>query len=193
MLWGLENMNKIETLVREFCRENDIEVTLSYNMPVGYETAYGTYDVTINTLFLNPSVLQDTPRYEALFYLYHELRHAVQYLCPWRFDERIRESLPYAILYNGICYKLIGNEWQKCVLSGEEHDFTRAYLALPYEIDANTFAYEKTSEICGDSAELKALFDFWLPKSSFDYAQHRKLFRRIDIELEQRMKKGTKS
>ncbi len=56
-------------------------------------------------------------------------------------------------------------------------------MKLPYEIDANTFAYEKTREICGDRAELKELFDFWIPKESFDYEEHRKLFCQIDGKL----------
>lgn len=47
-----------------------------------YETAYGTYDVTVNTLFLNTAILQGAPEYGVLFYLFHELRHAVQYLHP---------------------------------------------------------------------------------------------------------------
>ena len=47
-----------------------------------YETVYGTYDVTVNTLFLNTAILQGAPEYGVLFYLFHELRHAVQYLRP---------------------------------------------------------------------------------------------------------------
>ncbi len=176
-------MKEIEKIVREFCHENGVEVTLSYDMPIGYETAYGTYDVTVNTLFLNMAILQDAPRYEVLFYLFHELRHAMQYLCPMLFDEQIRESMVYVVLYNGSCFKLVGHGWQECVLEGDEDYFARAYMSLPYEIDANTFAYEKAKEVCGDLAELQELFDFWVPKDSFDYEEHRKLFRRIDEEL----------
>lgn len=54
-----------------------------------YETAYGTYDVTVNTLFLNTAILQGAPEYGVLFYLFHELRHAVQYLRPELFDAQI--------------------------------------------------------------------------------------------------------
>ncbi len=176
-------MNEIEKISQEFCHEMGIEVKLSYYMPIEYETAYGTYDVTTNTLFLNAAILQDAPRYEWLFYLFHELRHAMQYLCPMLFDWRIRESMGYVVLYNGSCYKLVENEWQECVLSGDDDYFTRAYMSLPYEIDANTFAYEKARELCGDSAELQALLNFWVPKDSFYYGEHRKLFRRIDEEL----------
>lgn len=32
-------MKGVENIALEFCRENDIEVTLSYDMPAGYETA----------------------------------------------------------------------------------------------------------------------------------------------------------
>ncbi len=176
-------MIQIEKYVHEFCCENGIEVNLSYDMPAGYETAYGTYDVTVNTLFLNIAMLQNAPKYEVLFYLFHELRHAMQYLCPMLFGEKIRESMVYVILYNGICYKLVDNEWKECVLSGDESDFTHAYLSLPYEIDANTFAYEMVKQICGDSAELQEILAFWSPKDSFDYEEHRKLFCQIDAKL----------
>ena len=176
-------MKEIEKIAIRFCYENGIDVKLSYDMPAGYETAYGTYDVTINTLFLNTSILRNAPKHEALFYLFHELRHAMQYLHPMLFDNKIKESICYVILYNGICYKLVDNEWKECTLAGDESYFTHAYMSLPYEIDANTFAYENARELCGDGAELKELFDFWIPKESFDYEEHRKLFRRIDEKL----------
>ena len=104
----------VSAIAREFCRENGISVNLSYDMPAGYETACGTYDVTVNTLFLNRAVLQNGPKYEALFYLMHELRHAMQYLRPELFDEAIQESRSYIILYNGLCFKLVNNEWREC-------------------------------------------------------------------------------
>ena len=49
---------EIEVFVKDFCRKNDISVLLSYDMTIGYETAYGTYDVTVNTLFLNTELLK---------------------------------------------------------------------------------------------------------------------------------------
>ncbi len=176
-------MKEIENVVREFCHENGIEVKLSYDMPAGYETAYGTYDVTVNTLFLNIAMLQNAPRYEVLFYLFHELRHATQYLCPMLFDEQIKESMVYVILYNGTCYKLVEGVWKACILDGNGDYFTLAYMSLPYEMDANTFAYEMVKQICGDSPELRELLAFWVPKDSFDYKEHRNLFRRIDAKL----------
>ncbi len=178
-----ETMNEMESIVRTFCRENNIEVNLSYDMPAGYETAYGTYDVTVNTLFLNVSILQNAPRHEVLFYLFHELRHAMQYLCPMLFNEQIKESMGYVILYNGTCFKLVGDVWKACVLDGDADYFTRAYMSLPYEMDANTFAYEMVKQICGDSVQLQELLAFWVPKDCFDYQEHRNLFRRIDAKL----------
>lgn len=172
-----------EKFVSCFCAENNISVNLSYDMPVGYETAYGTYDVTINTLFLNIKILRDAPEYEVLFYLFHELRHAMQYLCPERFNSQIQESRFYVVLYNGICYKLVDNEWHDVVLEGLEEDFTRAYMSLPYEMDANAFAYEKVKEICGDTATIRELINFWIPKEKMDYEELRKLFLRIEKEI----------
>lgn len=172
-----------QKIVDAFCRENGISVKLCYNMPNGYETAYGTYDVTVNTLFLNMELLKNAPEYEVMFYLFHELRHAMQYLCPSLFNERIQESRFYVILYNGTCYKLIENEWQECILEGSEEYFTQAYLSLPYEIDANAFGYEKAKELCKNKKELQELYAFFLPHDRLDYSELEKLFQRIDSEL----------
>lgn len=176
-------MNTIEIIFQRFCEENSLSVILSYDMPDGYETAYGTYDVTVNTLYLNKNLLGAAPRHEALFYLFHELRHAMQYLSPRLFGNNIQESRFYVILYNGVCYKLIGNEWQKCILEGSAEYFDNAYRNLPYEIDANCFAYEKAKELCGDTPELKTLYSFWAPRDAFDYKEFKKLFCRIDTAL----------
>ena len=173
----------MESIIAGFCNENRLDVTLSCNMPTGYETAYGTYDVTINTLFLNLQLLHDAPEYEVLFYLFHELRHAVQYLHPELFDSQIQESRFYVVLYNGICYKLVDNEWYEVVLDGSEEYFTRAYMSLPYELDANSFAYERVKELCGDIAQLQELFTYWTPTEQMQYPELETLFRQIDAEL----------
>jgi len=179
----LLDANRIETLASEFCDDNHLSVQLSYEMPAGYETAFGTYDVTINTLFLNLGILQDAPEYEVLFYLYHELRHAVQYLHPDMFDEQIQDSRVYAVLYNGTCYKLAGNDWQECALEGVESYFTNAYLSLPYEVDANTFSYEQVKAICGDLPELRELYNAWIPEERWTYEKLKALFCQIDGAL----------
>ena len=174
------NRNEIESIIARFCKENSVAVTLSCDMPAGYETAYGTYDVTINTLFLNAQLLQDAPEHEVLFYLFHELRHAMQYLRPESFDPQIQESRFYVVLYNGVCYKLVANAWQEVVMEGAEDYFTRAYMSLPYELDANSFAYERVKDICGNTDELQSLYSFWIPAEKMDYVELHDLFIRID-------------
>ena len=173
-------MKEIEALAAEFCQEARITVQLSYNMPPGYEMAYGTYDVTCNTLCLNRKLLRDAPEHEVLFYVFHELRHALQYLCPDRFDEQIRQSRYYVVLYNGVCYKLTGDVWKETVIDGTEDWFSRAYMSLPYELDANRFAYEKVRQICGDTAALRELYRFWTPEEKMDFGELRALFFCID-------------
>jgi len=174
------NRNKIESIIAGFCKENSLAVTLSCDMPAGYETAYGTYDVTINTLFLNAQLLQDAPEHEVLFYLFHELRHAMQYLRPESFDPQIQESRFYVVLYNGVCYKLVDNAWQEVVMEGGEDYFTCAYMSLPYELDANSFAYERVKDICGNTDKLQSLYSFWIPAEKMDYVELHDLFIRID-------------
>lgn len=176
-------MDKIVHLVDAFCHERGLSITLSYDMPTGYESAYGTYDVTINTLFLNVQILHDAPEYEVLFYLFHELRHAMQYLRPELFDPQIQESRFYVVLYNGVCYKLVDNSWQEVALEGSEEYFTHAYMSLPYELDANTFAYERVKEIHGNIGQLQELYHFWMPKEKKDFEELRMLFSRIDAEI----------
>ena len=173
-------MREISKIIAEFCTETGISISLSHVMPAGYETAYGTYDVTINTLFLNAQLLQDASEHEVLFYLFHELRHAMQYLRPESFDPQIQESRFYVVLYNGVCYKLVDNAWQEVVMEGAEDYFTRAYMSLPYELDANSFAYERVKDICGNTDELQSLYSFWIPAEKMDYVELHDLFIRID-------------
>lgn len=170
--------------VEPFCKEKDMAVRLSEKMPEGYETAFGSYDVTCNTLFLNSNLLRQAEKYEALFYLYHELRHAEQYLHPERFGPEIQQSRQYVILYNGICFKLVGGVWRQCVLQGEEAYFTDAYKSLPYELDANDFAFQKVVDDLGVSPQLQKLYSFWVPKTRWKYQEYEKLFARIDEALE---------
>ena len=171
------------TLVESICAERGLSVILSWDMPQGYETANGTFDPVAKTLFLDPAVLQSAPEYEAMFYLVHELRHAEQYQHPERFDETIRRSLPYVVLYDGTCYRLDRGVWQECCLSGEE-DFADIYLGLPYEVDANEYAYARVRSLCGDSEELGKLRDFWRPKRRRPEEVYQRLFQRIDEAIE---------
>ena len=85
------------TLVESICAERGLSVVLSCDMPQGYETANGTFDPVAKTLFLNPAVLQSAPEYEAMFYLVHELRHAVPASRALRRDDPRKPSLRGAL------------------------------------------------------------------------------------------------
>ena len=164
----------------ELCKEYKLCSKMSTEMPAGYENAFGTFDTVLNTLFINEEKLRDAPEYEGLFYLYHEFRHAMQYFHPEEFSPEIQKSLRYVILYNGNCFKLFEDGWRECRLDGAESYFTEAYLSLPYEKDANLFAYRKVREKLGDSPERKELYALWLPGCGFDGADFEKLFAQID-------------
>jgi len=105
-------------------------------------------------MFVNVNLLENAPVYKVLFYLYHEMRHALQYAHPEQLDKEIRESLPYVLLYNGICFRLLDNAWVECKLDGDEDYFTQAYLSFPYELDANSFAHSMVKATLSESKEL---------------------------------------
>lgn len=167
----------------DYCREHGLNLYLSFDMPSGYETAKGTFDVLSKTVFINAESLEKEPDCEKLFYLFHELRHASQYLEPERFNETIHRSIQYVIMFDGTCYKLEKNRYLKCKLDGDERYFTNLYLGQPHEIDANTFAYEQTRKLCGDSAGLKELFDFWVPRQVVSDDEYNKIFVLIDEKI----------
>ena len=115
-----------------------------------------------------------------MFYLFHELRHALQYLHPESFDGLIARSRLYVIQYDGTCYKLVDGEWKECKLDGSTEHFTELYLGQPYDRDANDFAYEKVKELLGDSPELQELHAFWTPKKPIADQVYEELYRQID-------------
>jgi len=164
----------------DFCEENELKIDLSSHMPEGYESAYGTFDVVKNTLFINRRLFENFAKYEALFYLFHEMCHALQYNKPYLFDEKIRKSLDYVIMYNGTCFKLVDNCWKACKIDGDEAYFTEIYLNLPYEKAANAFAYEKVKSIFGESKELDNLYNFWKPKKEVAFQEFESIFESID-------------
>ncbi len=149
-----------------YCQENQLVLHLSFEMPSGYETANGTFDVTSKTIFINEKLLNQSPDYKKSFFLFHELRHASQYLFPNRFNNNINRSTQYIIMYDGTCYKLINGDYLKCRLTGDETHLMNLYLGQPHEVDANRFAYEQTRKLYGDSDELKELFHFWMPRQA---------------------------
>lgn len=178
-------MMGLEQRVATHCLQHNLRVELSYQMPPGYETAFGTYAPDSHTLHLNVGLLKDAPQTDALFYLYHELRHAEQYQHPERFDSTIRESLPYVILYDGHCFKQVDGHWRSCKLDGEETYFTAAYLSLPYELDANTYACQKVEVETDSASAAEAFRHFWLPEHPLPQEEFVRLFQQIDRALRQ--------
>ena len=49
--------------------------------------------------------------------------------------------------------------------------------------NANVFAYEQTRNLYGDSAELKALFDFWIPCQPVPAETYNAVFSQIDESI----------
>ena len=169
-----------KTYVDKYCIDYHLDLNLSFDMPSGYETANGTFDVETKTVFINEKYLSDAPDYEKAYYLFHELRHASQYLCSECFSDIIKRSLQYVIMYDGTCYKIIDGKYYECRLEGEEEYFTKLYLGQPYEVDANTFAYESVKEIYGDSEELKKLYRFWNPEQPILDEEYNAIYLKID-------------
>lgn len=173
-------MMDIQKIVSDFCREHNLKIKFSSDMPEGYETANGTFDISKNTLFFNCTMLAEEPEYAVLFYLFHELRHVLQYTYPQLFSEIIRHSLDYVLMYDGTCFKMIDGDWAESKLEGTEEFLTNAYLGQPYELDANTYAYEKVKEICGDSQKLGELYSFWMPPKPLSDEEYMKIYSEID-------------
>lgn len=163
-----------------YCIDEQLDLKLSFDMPTGYEAANGTFDAVTRTVFINEKLLREAPDYEKAFFLFHELRHASQHLCPERFSEEIIKSLPYTIMFDGTCYKLVDGEYLECKLDGGEDAFTDLYLGQLYEVDANTFAYEQVKKAYGDSEDLRELYGFWIPRHPVPAEQYDIIFSMID-------------
>ena len=177
-------MLDIEVYFERYCKEHDLEIALSWEMPEGYETAFGSFDPPRRTLFLNMSMLRTAPEEEALFYLHHELRHALQYLRPELFDQQVQTSRFYVVLYKGVCYKLVDGTWKMCVLTGDTEYFKAAYLSLPYEQDANVYAYQAVREIIGNTTALRELASAWTPANPLPAEELERLFCLIDKSID---------
>ena len=174
-----------ESHFRRYCMAQKLELTLSFDMPAGYETAYGTFDVAPKTVFINEKALKDAPDCEKAFYLFHELRHAAQYLRPETFGDEIARSLHYVIMYDGTCYKTVNGAYRACKLCGGEARFTDLYLGQPYEADANTYAYEQVKKLYGETEELRSLYAFWTPSRPIASALFQSVYDEIDEKTRQ--------
>lgn len=164
----------------QYCQVYKLDLSLSFNMPASYETANGTFDVESKTVYINAEHLKDAPDYEKAFYLFHELRHSSQYLCPELFSNAVRRSISYVIMFDGTCYKIINGKYCECKLEGGEDYFTSIYLGQPYEADANTYAYEQVKKIYGDLDELRKLYEFWMPSQSVPDTVYDSVYALID-------------
>ncbi|MBR7081278.1 MAG: hypothetical protein IKI49_01005 [Oscillospiraceae bacterium] len=173
-----------------YCEENGIELRLSFDMPPNYENANGMFDGAAKTVFINAARLAEASEHEKAFFLFHELRHASQQLCPEQFGSDINSSSKYVIMYDGTCYKLVGGEYLECKIDGDEEYFTDLYLGQPYEADANAFAYEQASKICGDSDELRSLYKFFMPRRPVPDGTYESIFAMIDEKTMEREKKA---
>lgn len=172
-----------ESHFNKYCKDHSLDLLLSFDMPAGYENANGTFDVESRTVFINAEYLNDAPDYEKAFYLFHELRHSSQYLCPERFSSAINRSVQYVIMYDGTCYKKIKGKYHACKLEGGKEYFETIYLGQPYEVDANTYAHRKVKDIYGDSEDLRKLYEFWIPNQPVSDALYDSIFAEIDERI----------
>lgn len=63
-------MSEYKKYFEAYCREHDLELRLSFEMPIGYEAANGTFDVSSRTVFINAEKLNKEPECSKLFYLF---------------------------------------------------------------------------------------------------------------------------
>lgn len=168
----------------QYCKDHNLDLTLSFEMPAGYETAYGTFDAASGTVFIHAEYLKDAPDFEKAFYLFHELRHSSQYLSPERFSSAISRSIQYVIQYDGTCYKVINGKYHACKLEGGEARFTNLYLGQPHEVDANTYAYRKVKDLFGDSEDLRKLYEFWIPNQPVSDESYHAIYAAIDERVD---------
>ena len=172
-----------EGLFARYIKEQGLDAKLSFSMPAGYETAHGTFDPESKTVFINAGLLKDAADSEKAFYLFHELRHALQHLRPELFGAAVRRSLQYVITYDGRCFKLVGGRYRECRLEGSEERFSELYLGQPHEADANASAYEQAKKLYGDSEDLRRLYAFWTPSRPVPDGAYDAVFAEIDERI----------
>ena len=173
-----------ERYFNQYRIDHNLDLVLSFKMPAGYETANGTFDAVSKTVFINAEYLKKAPDHEKAFYLFHELRHSSQYLCPERFSRAINRSIQYIIMYDGTCYKIVNGKCCECKLEGGEGVFKNIYLGQPHEVDANLYAYEQVKTICGDSDDLRNLYEFWIPRQPVPDDVYDSVYALIDEKIQ---------
>ena len=178
-----------KSLFNKYCKDHNLDLILSFDMPSGYETAYGSFDPESKTVLINAEFLKDAPDYEKAYYLFHELRHSLQYLCPERFSDAIKRSLQYVIMYDGTCYKIINGEYYECKPEGGADFYTALYVGQPYETDANAYAYGQVRMIYGDSDDLRKLYEAWMPERPVPNELYDSIYAEIDKQIDHKLNK----
>ncbi|MBP5311524.1 MAG: hypothetical protein J6112_01665 [Clostridia bacterium] len=166
-----------------YCQDHKLELILSFDMPGGYETAEGTFDLESRTVFINAEYLKEAPDHVKAYCLFHELRHASQYLCPEQFGAAVIRSSRYVIMFDGTCYKLVDGKYHECRLEGGAELFTELYLGQPYEVDANEFAFEQAKKFYGDQEELQSLYESRMPERPLAEGIYDSIYAFIDEKI----------
>ena len=130
---------RLRAMLNEWKDLCGIAVELCFEMPAGFETAFGMYDPIKRISYLNLD-LPDVDPVDQLLIMLHEFRHAMQNCRQELFSPMLVKGLRYVIQYDGTCYRHSGNEFQSTRLEGEQAYYTELYLAQPHERDANEFA-----------------------------------------------------
>ena len=101
------------------------------------------------------------------------------------FDKKIQDSLKYVIHYNGDCYKLTEKGWIYCKIDDKKLNFTEIYKGLPYEIDANQFAFDNSKQHLNQSQlyELEEIFKKFMPTIQIPEDTYYAIYKEIDEKI----------
>lgn len=91
--------------------------------------------------------------------------------------------MQYIIMYDGICYKIVNGKYFKCKLKSSKENSANLYLGQPYEVDANTYAYERVKQIYGNLEGLYELYTFWMPSHAVSDEVYDDIFKQIDEKI----------
>lgn len=170
----------IKNLIVQFESEFEIKANVNFKMPNGFENAFGLFDATKNTLFINNQ--KNIPFVRFVFTFYHEFRHLLQYNKPEMFEKEINDSVRYVVHYNGSCFKLMDNHWVECKIEDEQLNFVEIYKNLPYELDANNFAFKRSKKHFNSDQlkELDNIYEKTQPSLKIENKVFQELFKKID-------------
>lgn len=187
----IEQFGNVETL-KEICIDtitllNDcLSMTYSvcFDMPKGYEDAWGLTQDDTKTVYMNLSVAIKNSVYDFLYYFLHEVRHSIQYSFPSLFSPLVRKSLEYVIQYDGTILYKVNNEWKQHKIIGTEDYLKEFYMSSPCEVDANEFAL-KTVTLLFPNISFDRIKEMWFPQYKyFDKAEFSDMFSAIIKDIE---------